>query len=293
MNKMTSSQSDRGRQHHPDQITDQVFWPALLQLGFVHLDQRTVMAKRSSRGPLRVLKPLYPEQDVCHVYILHPPGGVAGGDEIVVEVDVGVKAHTLITTPAAGKFYRSAGLPAYQRQILNVAHDGVLEFMPQETLLFGSSNVKSRTEVRLENGAHFIGMELYGLGRPASGDYYENARFENTVSLIRDSQPLSTERLLMEADDQILYAPWGLGGKKVFGTLYATPAREVDLERLRKSLTEFDQKVWAVTCIDDLLIVRYLGDRIEQGLQVLRKAWQDIRPIVVGKKACPPRIWNT
>lgn len=273
--------------------TEMVLWPASLQLGFVHNGQKTIFAKRNSHGPLRVLKPLYPEEDACHVYILHPPGGVAGGDEIVIDIDVEQGAHALLTTPAAGKFYRSAGLKARQHQLLHVADGGILEWLPQETLLFGGSRVDSQTEIRLTGGSRFIGMEIFGLGRPASGDHYQNAFFDNSVQLCIDDIPQISERLHLTPDADILQSRWGLGGKKIFGTLCATPAAGVDMDQLKTSLDRYDQRCWAVTCISNVLMVRYLGDHTEQGLQILRQAWQEIRPAVVGRQACAPRIWNT
>ena len=97
-------------------------WKAKLQLKFVEENNKTVLKERSHQGPLQVQKAFYPESSgACHVYMLHPPGGVVGGDSFDVKVDVGANAKVLITTPAAGKFYRSAGDIAYQKQAIKVA----------------------------------------------------------------------------------------------------------------------------------------------------------------------------
>ena len=85
-------------------------WVARLALRFEQRAGRTVLAHRSHEGPLAVQKPFYPEGDVCHVYLLHPPGGVVGGDRLTIEIEVASDAHAVITTPAAGKFYRSAAV---------------------------------------------------------------------------------------------------------------------------------------------------------------------------------------
>lgn len=268
-------------------------WLASISLGFSQRKNKTVLSARKSFGPLRVLKPFYPEGDVSHVYLLHPPGGVAGGDQIAITISVDANAHALITTPGAGKFYRSSGLPAQQIQELHVAEDATLEWMVQETLLFGHSNVKTKTQINLNKRSRFIGMELYGLGRPASGDHYDNAYFDNQLILHKENQRCFSDRLRLSPGSACLTSPWGLSGRTVFGALYATPADQIDLEQLRDHLSVYSQRVWSATCIDGLLVVRYLGDEIEEGLLLLRSAWAQIRPVVVGKKKCEPRIWST
>ena len=112
-------------------------WRAELYLKFVQENNKTVLKQRSHQGPLQVQKAFYPEiNGACHVYILHPPGGVVGGDSFDVKIEVEPNAKVLITTPAAGKFYRSAGDEAFQHQTITVADHGVLEWLPSENIFF-------------------------------------------------------------------------------------------------------------------------------------------------------------
>src|SRR5258706_3658886 len=90
-------------------------WEAVLQLAFQRRGERTVLARRSSLGPLAVQKALYPEGDlVCHAILLHPPGGIAGGDRLEISVAIETGAHLLLTMPMATKGYRSTGAEALQ-----------------------------------------------------------------------------------------------------------------------------------------------------------------------------------
>jgi len=52
-------------------------WKADLALGFSCRNGKSLLTERRSDGPLVVQKPLYPEGDaVCHVIVVHPPGGI-------------------------------------------------------------------------------------------------------------------------------------------------------------------------------------------------------------------------
>src|SRR5260370_23341635 len=134
-------------------------WKGELRLEFERREGRTVLAKRRHDGPLVVQKPLYPEGGaVCHAILVHPPAGIAGGDELEFSARAAEGAHALLTTPGAGKWYRSGG--AWARQRLDVrARDGAcIEWRPQETIVDGGALADIRTEGRLEGRARLRGV---------------------------------------------------------------------------------------------------------------------------------------
>jgi len=143
-------------------------WQACLELGFEKRGLRTVAAQRRHYGPLAVQRPFYPEGDVCHLYLLHPPGGVVGGDTLDIRVRAGTGARALVTTPGATKFYRSAGATAAVTQTLQVDAGAVLEWLPQEAILFQGAVARQQTCIELAAGACFAGWDILCLGRPAN-----------------------------------------------------------------------------------------------------------------------------
>src|SRR5512147_1863763 len=160
-------------------------WSARLQLGFEQRAGRTVLAERRHDGPLVVQKPLYPEGDaVCHAIVVHPPAGIAGGDELELHARAGDGAHALLTTPGAGKWYRSAGPWASQKLRFEVA--GALEWLPQETIVFEGALARLSTQVRLQGDARYLGWEILCLGRTGSGEKFGKGEVRLDTALYRD-----------------------------------------------------------------------------------------------------------
>jgi urease accessory protein len=270
------------------QLKTQPGWQASLSLGFRKSPARTVLAERRHRGPLSVQRPLYPEGDLCHVYLLHPPGGVAGGDELNVQARVEPGAQALVTTPGATKFYRSAGPVASLTQELRV-QDGTLEWLPQENIFFPGAVAEIHTRVILEGAGLFIGWEINCLGRTVLKERFEPGRALFHFSLYRQGRPILLERLNLNGAET-LDGPAGLRGQPVIGTLVATLEDGSSLDGLRDSLSGDEL---ALTWVDGLLVARYLGDSTERARNCFVALWQRLRPVVIGRPPCAPRIWNT
>ena len=264
-------------------------WQAGLQLGFARSADKTLLVKREHFGPLTVQRPFYPEGGVCHVYILHPPGGIVGGDELVICTKAGAHSHALITTPAAGKFYRSSGVQATQAVEINVAEGAAVEWLPQETIIYEGAQLKSSVKVNLSADARFIGWEILSLGRPACAENFDYGLADMGWQIYCQNQPLFLERLRLDA--QAFAARWGLQGFSACGTLFATPASRESLATVQNLIGNTQGR--GVTRIDDLLVCRGLDSRSDGLRGFFEQVWGIVRPDTVGRNACAPRIWAT
>jgi urease accessory protein len=257
--------------------------------------RQTVLAEQVHRGPLLVQRPFYPEPDgTCHVYLLHPPGGMVGGDRLRIEARVGPGARALLTTPAAGKFYRTAGADAELVQSLHVAEAGCLEWLPQETLVYSGAQAAVRTEVHLAEGARFLGWEILCLGRPAAGERFESGWCRTSIELWRAGRRLFTERARFEGGGEILDARWGLAGYPLTGTFFAACDDPRLAERVRERVQAVSgDGLFSVTAIEGVLVARYLGQQAEAARRWLVPVWDAVRLALLGKAAALPRIWYT
>ena len=270
-------------------------WIAKLHLDFVEIDKKTVFKQNIHQGPLQVQKIFYPEANgTGHVYILHPPGGVVGGDSLDVNINVNSNAKVLITTPAAGKFYRSAGPIACQKQILEVASDGVLEWFPSENIFFPGAKVKLETRINLSETSHFIGWDILCLGRPSIGETFVKGQLTQRLEVFMGGRLIRLEKLIIQDNDPMLKAKWGLRGEPVVGTLFCITSRTELVDLLRENIDSLDRdNLFSVTLVDNVILCRYLGNSVEQVKQKFIKVWHLLRMALRGHESVIPRIWST
>ena len=265
-------------------------WQAHLTLTFAQPRLRTVLKHSKHLGPLRVQRPFYPEGSLAHVYILHPPGGVVGGDRLHITLDVTDKAQVLCTTPGSGKFYLSAGDWAVLEQTLRIKSGASLEWFPQENILFAGARLRARTRIEVEEGGVFIGWDINCLGRPSSDERFEHGAFDSRLVFYANQTLLLVENQRV-LEKQTLDAAAGLRGQPMQASLLAYPCDENHLALVRAQLG--DTTLAGATLVDDLLLVRILGNNSEALKQQLCAIWQTLRPELLDRPAELPRIWAT
>lgn len=272
-------------------------WQASLQLGLVCKAERTVLQTTRHFGPLRVQRPFYPEGPVCHLYLLHPPGGMVSGDNLTIDLQLGAAARALVTTPAAGKLYRvvEQGSPQYQGVSARIADAAVLEWLPQETIVFDGANGELLNCFDLQGSAQLIGWDIVCLGRRASGETFSRGQLKQRIEIYRDGRPLFIDRVNFVGGTDMLQSPWGMRGQAVSGTFFLTltddQEKALDMDNLRSQLPNVEQ--WGLSQRNSVLLVRYLGMSAEQCRRGFELIWQQLRPLLAGRQALRPRIWNT
>ncbi|HBV77868.1 MULTISPECIES: urease accessory protein UreD [Vibrio] len=281
-------------------------WKAELTLGFTDRGDKTVVSHKAQLGPLAIQRPLYPEGDVCHTYLLHPPGGVVGGDELLIKATTEIGAHALVTTPGATKFYRSEGKVARQKQILTVKAGSCLEWLPQENIFFPTAQVRIDTDIHIETGALFMGWELHCFGRPALKECFEGGKVWGKTQVFVDEKRILTENVQLEGGNKSILNS-GLQGFPMMGSFFITAQTENDLRMVQDLLQDLashrhfssgnvvldSELVIAATQIQNLIVVRALGHWTEPMLEAFTLIWQQIRLQWFDSVPEPPRIWAT
>ncbi|MBA1247323.1 urease accessory protein UreD [Pseudomonas luteola] len=275
-------------------ITSALFtpaWQAELELAYARQGDWTRPVMRRHAGPLRVQKHLHAEgQEVCQHIIVHPPGGIAGGDRLAISARVGEQAWAQLTSPGAAKWYRATG-PAHQCLTLAVEPGATLEWLPQETIVFSGAQAELATRINLEGDARLFYWDMVALGRPASQERFATGHFQSHLDIYRDGHLLWHERQHIAGGDRLLESPIGLAGYPVFATLIVTG--DIDESLLQACRALPCQGRGDLSQLPGLLVARCLAHEALAARAWLIELWTLLRPALLGRRAVPPRIWST
>jgi urease accessory protein len=277
-------------------------WLAYLSMSFQQSARACCLSRCRHQGPLYVQKPFYPEgRELAHVYLLHPPGGLVSGDQLRISVDVEAQAQVLITTPGAGRVYRARLDRTLQQQHihLKVAAGASLEWLPLETIAYPGANAKLNVNVDLATGGHYIGWDITSLGLPANNLAFDHGALQQRLVISQEGEPVLIEcQRLGDGFNALMQAKAGFDGFPITGLMVAGPfvdgVPEDAMMRLRACMTLGDETAIAgVSLVHQFLVLRYLGESSEQARKVFTVCWAVLRPLLLNRQACAPRIWST
>ena len=272
-------------------------WRARLDLEYSYSVAlaRTNVTRRSHSGPLVTQKPLYPEgPQVCHTLILHPPGGIAGGDDLEIGIALNPGSQVLITMPGASKWYGSPGASAALRLNVRVEEGATLEWLPQETIVFNHAAPRMRTSIDLAAGACYIGWEILCLGRTASGETFDAGEIRQATEVAVAGDPVWSERCHLTGGSRLLASMAGLAGAPVSAVMLVA-GRNIAPELMAQCRAVRVDGVarHGITAMPNILVARYVGYSSEQAKAYFIALWRLLRIACTGRAAVMPRIWST
>jgi urease accessory protein len=279
-------------------------WHGHLHLAYGHEQARSV-ARFQHDGPLRVLQSLYPEGDaVCHNVLVHPPGGLVGGDVLDITVDVAPHAHGLVTTPGATRFYRSVQGQATQNVHATLHDQARLEWLPLETLAYNQCEGVNRAVFALAPTAELMAWDITALGLPTANQPFEQGQLMQHLEV----KDVWLERGLIDGQDKrLLDGPVGLAGYRCVGTLVLARGSAWDPATRDLALALAREVIDAHAGADEspspsvlagvtaahpqVIVLRSLSALVEPTQHLLRRVWAAWRKGVWHMGDTPPRIW--
>lgn len=180
-----------------------------LTLNFKRRGHRTVIAYDRSTVPLRASKSIQlTDSDALCVMLLNPTGGLLGGDRLTTDIDLGERAHVVLTTPSASKVYRTRSGPAIHQTTVRLAKDSVLEYVPDHVIPHPGSAFRQSLTVNMEQGSRAIILDGFSVGRIARGEKWLFKEFSTNLEVNSSGRLLCRDRIRIQPDS---WAPSGLG----------------------------------------------------------------------------------
>ncbi len=273
-------------------------WTARLNLD-VSLEAARSVARFEHDGPLRILQSLYPEGDaVCHNVLVHPPGGLVGGDTLDMQVQVGAGAHSLVTTPGATRFYRSEAGLATQQVHAHVADGARLEWLPLEALAYSGCDALNLARFTLAPSAEMMTWDITALGLPAADLPFVQGTFRQHLEIPEVWLERGT---LSAADTRLMDSPLGLAGQRCMATLVFAAGSAIAAERSERALacardlleaSSLRLTAGATSPHQQVIVLRVLSPVTEPAMQLLRQVWAAWRHELWGLPGAVPRLWN-
>jgi urease accessory protein len=294
-------------------------WHGLLELRFDVGPSGTRLVRNRHEGPLRLLKALRSEDGRrMEAVVVHPPGGLVGGDSLSIDLQVGPGARVLGTTPGAQKWYQGE-TTATSCTRLAVGAQAILEWLPQPALLFDRARARQTLAIELDVGACCVGWEILVRGRRAMGEGFDSGHIDQTLSISRAGEPLWRERLHAGAEDRIFDSPLGWDRRRIAASVWCC-APEADPHSLlavrdrwrvlidaagtagqdrpeagvgRAWPAAFSLRAGATMPADGLVLAKVLADDSEDLVSLCRQLWEAARTSLEGSAGSAPRIWRT
>ena len=274
-------------------------WHASLQIDYRLEADRTV-ARHQHKGPLRLLRSLYPEgHSICHNVLVHPPGGLVGGDTLDVLVTAGDRAHGLITTPGASRFYRSDGQTALQRTTITLNPSARLEWLPLEAICYNGCQAENHLKLNLAPQSEFLGWDVTALGLPLSSQPFDSGSYLQHIEV----PGVWLERGHLQASDRrLMNSPLGMAGQRCLASLFFVSGTKIErgrrsgaLDIARSLIASHSLRTTAgATSPDDqVVVVRVLAPVVEPAMHLMRELWAAWRQHFWHISHAPPRIWST
>lgn len=255
-----------------------------------------------TQAPLKVQKPLYPEgAGVCHSTLVHTAGGMVGGDQLDIQLDLTTDCRTLVTTAAANKIYgnsptwgQDGNLVASQTARLSLASQSCLEWFPQETIVFNGAHFCQEIRIDLSPGAIWCGWDIMRFGRSARGERFERGEVRSHLSLWQNHTPLWIDPQRLVGGSTALDSLNGLAGYPVIGT-FALVGKLPEPDQL-SSLRELWNPAWegdiGMSRLQNGLLCRYRGPSSQVARRWFVAVWQELRPWYLNVSATVSRVWT-
>jgi len=264
----------------------------------------TVLAASRQEPPLKVVRAFNVQDGAALVHLHNVSGGLLGGDQLALKVDVGARAGVQLTTTGATRIYRprNEAPPATQSNEFTLYEDALLEYVPDAIIPYGGARFSQTTTIYLAQGAGIFWWEILAPGREAGGESFAYDSVEMKTDVVALGQSIASERVRIEPRKHSTQSFGRLGPYRTWATFCIARvgpsaaewlALEYELREQAMPLTKHGETLWAVSALPAHgVMVRCVAVHGRHVLPGLHNLWQTAKQRLYGRDAVPPRKVN-
>jgi urease accessory protein len=258
-----------------------------LKLAFKRVGAATRIATLYQAGCLKTLLPRPEAQGTCDAVTINISGGIAGGDILSTSVTLQENTRVTLSSQAAERVYRALAEPAAVTTNLKLHEGAVLEYLPQETILFDRFGLTRSLTIDMHETASFLGVETLVFGRRAMGEIPATGYLHDSIVLRRNGIRILQDMTRLDGDigEKLSRTAVANGATAMATIILATPDAPAKLENLRAALRNAHS---GATAFENIVLIRILGaenailrKHVISALKICRngrpmpKAWQE------------------
>ncbi|HTS10753.1 MAG TPA: urease accessory protein UreD [Candidatus Limnocylindrales bacterium] len=261
---------------------------------------QTILRRNQTEPPLRVVREFALADGSALAHLHNVSGGLLGGDQLSLSVDVGPGASAQLTTTGATRIYRPRPLSAPTCQInrVRVAENALLEYVPDPIIPFAGSRFAQTTSIELAPGAGLFWWEILAPGREARGEAFEYESIE-MKSDVTAERLIAAEQIRLAPRDRSLSSIARLGRYPYWGSFYICRAgtepgvwlrAEQHLREVASELSSTGPVFWGIsTLVAHGLAIRCVAGRGRDVVGGMHALWGAAKRFIFNRDAIPPR----
>ena len=251
------------------------------------VDGETRLRHLYQAAPCRMLFPRAPANAPMEAVVAVTSGGIAGGDRLRIAIAAEDGAAVTVTTQAAEKVYRSMGPEAAIDIAVRVESGAVLEWMPQETILFDGARLRRSTQIDAAAASALIAGEIVVFGRRARAETFSRGLLHDGWKIRLDGDLIWADALHLDGDLASRFRNrYTFAGAAALGFLICRGPNAGDcLEAARRI-------AGGATRMGDIVIARFANADAASLRHEFAELWAALRRRIPGCPARLPRIWE-
>jgi urease accessory protein len=265
---------------------------------------RTLLATSKQEPPLRVVRAFSREDGAALVHLNNVSGGVLGGDDLALHVNVKSGAQVQITTTGATRLYRPRENAATASQLneVTIGENALLEYVPDPLIPYARARFCQRTAIKMASGSGLFWWDIVSPGREARGEVFGYESLELKTDIWAMGQHALVERVRLEPASRLLTSSARLGNYRTWASFYicqvGLDAREWltaehELRSVLQALSGSSPALWGISTLSAHgLIVRCAAVHGRDVVTGLHAVWQSAKMHLYGRAAVTPRKVN-